>query len=322
MIQNVTRFRALGLSMMAIIALCPALASAQTAFVHRTTAKNVTGHIAFLEHPAVQGDASLVLLVTPRVEGDATVNRPIGVYFADGRWAIFAEDRSPMPIGVSFNIEVFPFGPNAYVARPKASEIAGNTVVISHPSLDGNPFATPLVTQGWEAASGVYNPHQIGAWYNGRQWTVFNQDRAPMPANACFHVVVSPAVVVEAGPLHAVKGADSEESILQATALYGDSAVYCDRAFGLGFRDGRWSLASAVVVSLPDKALFLVRDPGSMPSPSSYAEKSLRRDLDQTASATSKREMTPEIKGWDKAARRDMSRPEELIEARKTEELA
>ena len=37
---------------------------------------------------------------------------------------------------------------------------------------------------------GTYDNHNIGVWYDGSKWAIFNQDLTAMPVNAAFNVLV------------------------------------------------------------------------------------------------------------------------------------
>jgi hypothetical protein len=78
------------------------------------------------------------------------------------------------------------------VHKAAAWNISGNCTVFHHPLTDGNPDAIVRVTQNWNpgGVSGVYNDHQIGVWYTGSDWSIFNQDLAAMPVGASFNVTV------------------------------------------------------------------------------------------------------------------------------------
>jgi nitrogen fixation-related uncharacterized protein len=73
---------------------------------------------------------------------------------------------------------------------------------IDSPYTNNNPNAILLVTQNWIADSRIYNDHNIGVWYNtdpgewSGKWSIFNEDRAPMPLKAAFNVIVmgSPSI--------------------------------------------------------------------------------------------------------------------------------
>ncbi len=67
---------------------------------------------------------------------------------------------------------------------------------IDSPYTNTNPNAIIFVTQNWIGNRGINNNHSIGVWYNtepGRwsgKWSIFNEDKAPMPPKAAFNVMV------------------------------------------------------------------------------------------------------------------------------------
>ncbi len=60
---------------------------------------------------------------------------------------------------------------------------------IDNPMVNGNPNYLLTVTQVLTQAD-VYNAHPVGVYYNGAGWSIFNEDQAPMAANAVFIVLV------------------------------------------------------------------------------------------------------------------------------------
>lgn len=87
----------------------PALAQV-TSFIHRASPSNIKDNWTVIDHPATNGAPNAILVVTPNFspggKGGTYLNHPIGVWFADGRWAIFNQDRAPMPEGAAFNVLV------------------------------------------------------------------------------------------------------------------------------------------------------------------------------------------------------------------------
>jgi hypothetical protein len=87
-------------------------ATFDSAFVHRATPENISENSTYLDNPLVNGDPNVVLYVTQNWNpggGSGTYNNhPIGVWYDDSRqrWAIFNQDREPMPDGVAFNVAV------------------------------------------------------------------------------------------------------------------------------------------------------------------------------------------------------------------------
>ena len=69
---------------------------------------------------------------------------------------------------------------------------------ISDPAIDGSPNVVVLVVPSTDRGNdgdATYD-HNIGVWYEGvkeQKWTIFDQDRAAIPAGATFEVIIPPA---------------------------------------------------------------------------------------------------------------------------------
>jgi hypothetical protein len=60
----------------------------------------------------------------------------------------------------------------------------GNWFTIDHASTNDQLTALLFTTQYWTA---VYNSQEIGVWYKGSHWAIYNQGLAPMPQSTrCF----------------------------------------------------------------------------------------------------------------------------------------
>ena len=81
-------------------------------FIHRATPENVSANSTYLDNPLTNDDPNIILYVTPNWNpgGSAGIynDHPIGVWYDDERqrWAIFNQDREPMPEGAAFNVGV------------------------------------------------------------------------------------------------------------------------------------------------------------------------------------------------------------------------
>jgi hypothetical protein len=74
----------------------------------------------------------------------------------------------------------------------------GDYTYISDPAIDGDPDAVVLVVPSADRdnAKGTTYAHNIAVWYEGvneKEWAIFNQDRAAVPAGKTFKVTVPPA---------------------------------------------------------------------------------------------------------------------------------
>lgn len=81
-----------------------------------------------------------------------------------------------------------------FVHTATSANTSGYITTISHPDLDGNPDAKIVVTHNWNpngTNSNVYNNNIDGVWYNGSNWTIYNEDyTTPMVAGASFNVYI------------------------------------------------------------------------------------------------------------------------------------
>jgi hypothetical protein len=81
-------------------------------FIHRATSENISANSTYLDNPLTNDNPNVMLYVTPNwnPEGSAgTYNdHSIGVWYDSERqrWAIFNQDREPMPDGAAFNVAV------------------------------------------------------------------------------------------------------------------------------------------------------------------------------------------------------------------------
>lgn len=215
---------------------------AGAAFVQRADSGNIFANSTYLDHPASNGKPDAIVFATPvrLPDSEAPDNaRPIGVWYdaERERWAVYNQDRAPMPEGASFNVTISEKpttpaggeGAAVFVHRAASENVAANSTYIDHPLGNDNPDAFLSVTPNWnpDGGAGVYDDHPIGVWYDAerKKWAVYNQDRAPMPEGASFNVAVSEKPADAAG----VTGASIHRATLENTV--GDS-TYVDISGG------------------------------------------------------------------------------------------
>jgi hypothetical protein len=164
-------------------------------FVHRATPGNVAYNSTYVDHPLANGDPNAVLLAK-RVAGDPpSTRRPIGVWYdhrvRGGRWAVFNQDRSPMPRGEAFEVTILE-EPDKLVHRAGPANTMENGTYVDRSLTNGKPDAGLTVTQNWNPG-GVYNDHFVGIRYDPtrKRWVIYNRDGAPIPAGAAFNIAVS-----------------------------------------------------------------------------------------------------------------------------------
>ncbi|WP_047866019.1 DUF7452 domain-containing protein [Rubrobacter aplysinae] len=85
-----------------------------TVFVHRVTPENNSANSTYLDNPLTNGNPAVVVVVTqswnPGGQGGTYNDHSVGVWYdaSRDRWAIFNQDREPMPDDAAFNVLVFP----------------------------------------------------------------------------------------------------------------------------------------------------------------------------------------------------------------------
>ncbi|MCX7993464.1 MAG: hypothetical protein N2651_07315 [Fimbriimonadales bacterium] len=85
------------------------IASFTPVFKHTTTGSNTSANITTINHPMCNGDRNAMLFVTHDFGTSGPyVTKPFGVWYDPnaGRWTIYIEDLSAMPIGARFNVLV------------------------------------------------------------------------------------------------------------------------------------------------------------------------------------------------------------------------
>ena len=77
-----------------------------------------------------------------------------------------------------------------FIHTATAANTSGHITTIDHPLLNGNPNAKIVVSHNWEQAT-TLNVNTEGVWYNGSQWTIYNEDTAVnMIVGTAFNVYI------------------------------------------------------------------------------------------------------------------------------------
>lgn len=174
-------------------------------FVHTVTAANLGGHITTLDHALLNNNPSAIIMVTQRYGGGYN-NHEIGVWYENGRWKIFNQDRAALTPGLQFNVLIandIGLNSGAFQHTHTAStQLAAPNVgytVLHHPNLNGSKDWHIFVTQRW---IGAYNPYTYNVWYDrpddaykqhqDNRWMIYNSQGQQMPLNAAFNVLAIP----------------------------------------------------------------------------------------------------------------------------------
>lgn len=164
-----------------------ALDPGERVFIHTASSATISRHVTTIDHPLLNNNPNARMLVTQNWGNAGPYNKnAVGVYYTGSRWAIYNQNRAAMPVNAKFNVWV-----DDRIFVVAAATPTTNWFVFDNPATNNQPNALVFATQYW---TNVYNTHEIGTWYTNNKWSIFNQDRATMPANAKFFVYVPGAV--------------------------------------------------------------------------------------------------------------------------------
>jgi hypothetical protein len=171
-----------------------------TVYTHTSTSANTYGDYTLLDNSFTDNNPNAIIEVTANWDPNGIYtgfdNRQVGVWYDSwaGKWGIFNEDGSSMPVGASFNVDAVPTtsSPPTFVQTTTTANTSGYITYLNNATLNGNPSANLIVTQNWNPGGigGVYNNHAIGIWYDYAvgEWTIYNEDRSAIPSGASFNV--------------------------------------------------------------------------------------------------------------------------------------
>jgi hypothetical protein len=246
---------------------------AQDYFVWTAQAGNITNNWTSIDNPHTNGQPNAIVMVTPRYNPNNVYdNHPIGVWYHLGKWTIFHQDVVAMIPGASFNVKVYSgAGTGLFTWTATAGSITNNWTTINSTATNGNAGAVLLVTPIFGSTS-VYDNHPIGVWYTGSNWTIFNQDLAPMPANAMFNVAL---MIGPAGQVFVATASSGNitnnwttlndpdlnglpNAILLVTPDYGSTAVYDNHNIGVWYNafTNKWTIYNQDKAAMPSGAMF------------------------------------------------------------------
>jgi hypothetical protein len=179
-----------------------ATVSVTSHFIWTATSSNTTAFVSVINNAATNGLPNAMLFVTPNLSpgGICTcVTDPVqvGVVYnllGSGKWAIFNEDFSNMPIGASFNVLVVQQpSKDVFVQTATPGNTGGGDFTTLNSKLtNGKPGAQMIVTPNYDpgGTNGAVDNHTIGLFFESNKWNVFNEDLAGMPLGVHFNVMI------------------------------------------------------------------------------------------------------------------------------------
>jgi hypothetical protein len=114
----------------------------------------------------------------------------LGVWYnsSAAKWAIFHEDKTPVPVGATYLIYAEEDG--SFIQTATTVNSGGDYTVINNPATNNQPAIRLIVTPNWSVGY-VYDTHALGVWYSGGHWTIFHEDGTRIPTGASYNVLVA-----------------------------------------------------------------------------------------------------------------------------------
>ncbi len=163
----------------------------------------IINNYTVIDHKLINGDSTAIIFISDvyNAGGNPGVynKNVMGVFYNGvlGKWCIFNQDANIKMIKNSSYSVVIPesFSTIArYVHRSVKSNVSGPSTILDHPDANNNPNARIFVTQNWNPnkAKGKYNNKNIGVFYIGGKWTIYNENMTDMDTGVSFNVMVLP----------------------------------------------------------------------------------------------------------------------------------
>jgi hypothetical protein len=255
----------------------------QTAFVEAAESENMSGHVMSIKHP-LSSDPNVLVFAMSNYNSPASsrgiYNRHlIGVWYTGTQWTVLNQDMGFMPQSAAFNIQILSAGGNAFIHTATSSNTKDNWTAIDNP-LASDPNALVFAIPNWSPPDGSRktNSHPIGVWYTGKQWAIFNEDRASMREGAAFNVeILRPSVNAF---VHTATSANTKKNwtaienpeepnplVYDSNALIfvmprsspGEDAVYNNEPIGVWHNGEQWTIFNQNEgINMPEGAQFNV----------------------------------------------------------------
>ncbi|NND77449.1 MAG: T9SS type A sorting domain-containing protein [Flavobacteriales bacterium] len=221
-------------------------------FVHTTAEGSILFNQSIIDNVSTNDDPDKLLFITNNFgPSGQSLSSEQGVYYQNDQWRIFNQDLSAMSKGRRYNVfavdDEYPF---AFKHTANPGSISGHYTIIDHPLTNNNPDAKLMITQNFGESGGVYNNNHIGVWYNGSQWSIFNQNFNAMPVGAMFNIMVdhpSTFTLTASNPFGnlqiisaAVMPNQSADQLLFATNNWTTVGPYNNSNLGVWFNNTNW----------------------------------------------------------------------------------
>lgn len=172
--------------------------SAQKTLQHTSSKLNSSGNSTYLDDTELNSNPAAIVIVEMGAATKAANPHAIGVWYSGSKWAIYNQDKTAMPFGLSFSVKWKSPDANSF-----SSSAVGGTLALNHPSLNNNPNARFSITQAYNPGGkpGVYNNNDVAAEFNAsdNKWYIKNINGSLLPEGASFNIIVENTTNVSNG---------------------------------------------------------------------------------------------------------------------------
>lgn len=247
------------------------LSQHSNAHTYQATTSNTAGDFTTFSDPAANGNSSALVTATanwnPGGTGGIYSNHNFGVWYTGSNWSIFNEDQQAMTAGPSFNVSV---GGNTYMMTAGSSNTFGDFVELKNGQYN-DPNELLIATPNWNGAGsgGVYSNHAVGVWYDGTEWTVYNEDTTAMQQGAKFNVRIgtdgtythytsSSNIVGDYTTLDNPNINGQSGAMVFVTHNFTNSPMYWNHPLGVWYTGSRWAIFNEDGATMPSGLAFNV----------------------------------------------------------------
>jgi hypothetical protein len=162
-------------------------------FIHTVTVANSTLNWSDIDNPLLNNNSTAVFFISKTWDNGIYDTAHVGIWYDafKAKWAIFNEDATtPLETNSTYNI----FVPDAATSFYKHISTSPFYITeLDNPLLNGNPDARIFVVHdltGNSTTQGYIND-EIGVWYDGSFWTIYNENPSDTLFNgATFNVLI------------------------------------------------------------------------------------------------------------------------------------
>lgn len=160
-------------------------------FTHTVTVANSSWNVSYIDNAALNNTPSAVFFISKTWENGVYDTAHVGIWYdaTEGKWSVFNENGNPLQVNSTYNI----FIPDAATSFYKHTATSNYYITyLDNPLLNGNPDARIFIVHDLtnDPATEGYINDELGVWYDGSGWTIYNENIDTLFNGATFNVLI------------------------------------------------------------------------------------------------------------------------------------